>query len=118
MLPNRPLTEVDLKKFSRNIPHFRGVFMLDSLPNRPRKIECGIVNLDLSTGRGTHWVAYYKHNHDKEYFDSFGNLQPPLELLKYLGTNIKYNYNQHQKFNTFNCGHLCLKFLYEIANKD
>lgn len=91
--------------------------MLDSLPKRPRKKECGIINLDVSAGDGTHWVAYYKNNNEKEYFDSFGNLQPPLELVKYLGSNIKYNYNQHQKFNTFNCGHLSLKFLYEIMKK-
>lgn len=117
MLPNKPLSDADLIKFSQNIPHFRGVFMLDSLPKIPNKIECGIINLDVSTGPGTHWVAYFKNNAVKEYFDSFGNLQPPLEVMKYLGRNINYNYNQHQNFNTFNCGHLCLKFLYEITNK-
>lgn len=88
--------------------------MLDALPKRARKKECGIINLDLSSGSGTHWVAYYKNNQQKEYFDSFGNLQPPLELVKYLGKNISYNYNQHQNYNSFNCGHLCLEFLYQI----
>lgn len=85
--------------------------MLDKLPKKPRLTECGIVNLDSSTGPGTHWVAYYKNNVYKEYFDSYGNLQPPLELLHYLGTDITYNYKREQKFNSFNCGHLCLKFL-------
>lgn len=89
--------------------------MLDNLPKRTRKRECGIVNLDASTGVGTHWVAYFKNNQQKEYFDSFGNLPPPLELVKYLGQNIEYNYNQYQNYNTFICGHLCLYFLYKIT---
>lgn len=74
-------------------------------------------NLQVDSASGTHWVAYYKNKQHKEYFDSFGNLQPPLELVKYLGSNIEYNYKQHQKYNSFNCGHLCLKFLNEINNK-
>lgn len=115
MLPKRALTDVDLRKFTLHIPHFRGIFMRDSLPKHPRRIESGILNLDTSIG--THWVAYYKNNNYKEYFDSFGNLQPPLELVKYLGSNIQYNYKQHQKYNSYNCGHLCLKFLYNINEK-
>lgn len=115
MLPNRPLIDIDLRKFAKHIPHFRGIFMRDSLPKRPKLRENGILNLDTTSG--THWVAYHKNKQHKEYFDSFGNLQPPLELVKYLGSDIEYNYKQHQKYNSFNCGHLCLKFLYEINNK-
>lgn len=88
--------------------------MRDSLPkNQPFKNECGIVNLDCSTGSGTHWVAYYKKGSTIKYFDSFGNLPPPIELVKYLGNRISYNYTQYQNFNAINCGHLCLKFLYD-----
>ncbi|KAI8123408.1 Capsid protein VP1 [Lucilia cuprina] len=106
------------KENSKNdIKHFRGTFMLDSLPKRPRNKECGIINLDSSTGSGTHWVAYYKDNQQIEYFDSFGNLQPPLELIKYLGKNIKYNYIKHQNYNSFNCGHLCLEFLFNKSER-
>lgn len=113
-LPNRPLTNIDLTKFcEKNIQHFRGVFMRDSLPQIPRKLECGIINLDSSTGVGTHWVAYYKSDKETRYFDSFGNLKPPTELVKYLGNKISYNYSCIQKFNSFKCGHLCIKFLLE-----
>lgn len=89
--------------------------MRDSLPKRPRLRECGIINLDSSIGSGTHWVAYYKNKEEKTYFDSFGNLQPPLEVIKYLGKNVVYNYLQEQTYDSFNCGHLCLKFLYNIV---
>lgn len=88
--------------------------MRNKLPKTARFCECGIVNLDASSGPGTHWVAYYKYGNQSEYFDSFGNLQPPIELKTYLGDNIQYNYKRYQKFNTIVCGHLCLKFLYHM----
>lgn len=88
--------------------------MRDTLPKKPYKLECGIVNLDENANSGTHWVAYNKNKKDVIYFDSFGNLQPPNEIINYLGPNIKYNYHNYQNYDTFVCGHLCLKFLYEI----
>lgn len=98
------------------ISHFRGVFMRDNLPRKPWKRECGIVNLDSSSGPGSHWTAYYKtlNKNGKsyvEYFDSFGNLKPPIEIINYLGNSINYNHTQYQMYNTVNCGHLCLEFL-------
>ena len=42
----------------------------------------------------------------------FGNLKPAKELLDYLDVDtIHYNYETFQKYDTFICGHLCLKFL-------
>lgn len=91
--------------------------MRDTLPHHhtPKRNECAIVNLDSSTNKGTHWVAYRKRGNSIEYFDSFGNLKPPIELVQYLGQNVKIFYNNdcYQKFNTINCGHLCLEFLYK-----
>lgn len=67
---------------------------------------------------GSHWVAYVKHKNSDGinitiYFDSFGNLKPPKELVNYLGPKICYNYDTFQNYNTVICGHLCLIFLYE-----
>lgn len=46
------------------------------------------------------------------YFDSFGNLQPPTDLMKYLGADtVEYNPIRYQEYNTVICGHLCLEFL-------
>lgn len=87
--------------------------MRDNLPKRPRKFECGIFNLDSSENNGTHWVAYVKNKNYCEYFNSYGDLPPPLELVRYFKDyDIHYNYKTYQKFNTVNCGHLCLKYLY------
>lgn len=87
--------------------------MRNALPARSRFKECAIVNLDDKNKSGTHWTAYVKNGKEIIYFDSFGNLPPPKELIKYFGRNvkIKYNYDQQQQYNTFKCGHLCLKFL-------
>ena len=87
--------------------------MRNSLPRDGPKInEAAIVNLDDSTGPGTHWVAYRKTGNNVKYFDSFGNLNPPKDLINYLGVDaVQYNYDTYQDFDTFTCGHLCLKFL-------
>lgn len=85
--------------------------MRDQLPTNPRYNEYAIVNQDSNSGSGTHWVAYKKHNNTVLYFDSYGNLKPPWELIEYFkNCNILYNRDQIQ-YNGYNCGHLCLKFL-------
>lgn len=92
--------------------------MRNELPKKPNRIECGIINLDSSENEGTHWVAYIKLNNYCEYFDSFGDLMPPLELTRYLEKyDIYYNYNIYQSFNSVNCGHLCLKYLKSFWEK-
>ena len=94
------------------IPHFIGVLSRDKLPSHSKRRESAVVNLDIERGEGTHWVAYRKIGKQVKYYDSFGNLPPPLELQKYFDDcNIEYNYERHQKYNTTNCGHLCLRFL-------
>lgn len=86
--------------------------MRDNLPRRPRKNECGVVNLDSVQNSGTHWVCYCKEGNTVHYFDSFGNLKPPLELIDYFNNcNILYNHANYQSYNEFVCGHLCLRFL-------
>lgn len=97
-----------------NIPHFRGVFSKDKLPSSSWEKEALIVNLDNDDGPGTHWVALRKNGLQVKYYDSYGNLKPPLEIIKYLkNCIIFYNYVRDQNYNTEICGHLCLKFLSE-----
>ena len=49
-IPDRQLTNIELSTYAQEleIPHFRGVFMRDTLPQYPFNIECGIVNLNTS----------------------------------------------------------------------
>lgn len=87
--------------------------MRNALPREPRENESGVVNLDDARGPGSHWVAYKKRGSAVEYFDSFGDLAPPLELIRYWGPRcaIDYNARKYQDYDEFNCGHLCLQFL-------
>lgn len=87
--------------------------MRDGLPKTPNKNERGVINLDISIGAGTHWVAYKKNGKKVIYYDSFGNLNPPIEVVRYFkNCKIFFNYDQYQTYNTHNCGHLVLSFLY------
>ena len=64
--------------------------MRDSLPvGKPHINETAVINLDSSTGVGTHWVCYKKRGAKVDYFDSFGDLRPPLELVRYLGPTVQ-----------------------------
>lgn len=102
-----------------HIPHFRGVYMRDTLPKKAKNLECWIINHDSVRSSGTHWTALAKINNKAWYFDSFGNLLPPLEVKLYLGHNvdIMINYKNYQNPKTFICGQLCLKFLYNFWKK-
>lgn len=115
-IPIHPLTGAELVSWARKlgIQYFRGVFLRDNLPKRLWATECAIINLDsLKDGRGgTHWVCYKKRNNSVHYFDSFGNLRPPLELTSHFkGCNVFYNFTPYQTYDTVICGHLCLRFL-------
>lgn len=97
----------------RTIKNFRGIFMRDNLPKKPRKYECAIINLDVAAGSGSHWVAYRKVLRNVIYFNSFGNLKPPPELINYWGKhcNIKYIRTRLQKYSESDCGQWCVAFL-------
>ena len=116
MLPNKPLSNFELEDAAKRlkIPSFRGVFLLHTLPKKPNKKECGIVNFDKSGGPGTHTVAWYKNGKTKIYFDSYG-VRPPLEVIRYLGKPIRYNTDQVQPVRQVFCGHLCLYVLKELS---
>jgi len=85
VLPNRPLTNVELIDSAKKLhtPRFR-------YRKKPNKDECGILNLDDFSGNGTHWILWHRKNSNNFYFDSYG-IQPPLELQQYLNSPIFYN---------------------------
>ena len=57
--------------------------MRDGLATKTTKRGCGIMNLDLESGNGTHWTCWYWKNHKTCYhLDSFG-LAPLTEVYRY-----------------------------------
>ena len=91
-----------------------GVFLRDTLPTKTKWNECGILNLDSSSGDGTHWVKWFKKCKDMFYFDSYG-VQPPSELIAYLESSIFYNSERVQQNGEVFCGHLCLFTLKHLS---
>ena len=124
-IPDKILTNFDLLDYVKKlgIPNFRGVFMRDTLPKRPHKIDCGIINLNTSTEKGSHWVCYYKNKKKRIYFDSFGQITP-LEIQIYLKKKsergvevIQRNTDIVQSLNSNICGHLCLFVLKALTSE-
>ena len=125
-IPVKSLTNYDLAKYAKRlrIPHFRGVFMRDTLPASPRTRECGIVNLNTSHESGSHWVCYYIDERRRIYFDSFGQITP-LEVQRYLKTEkefasgakvVQRSTDIVQAINSHICGHLCLFVLETLTD--
>ncbi len=120
-----PLTNYEIWKYARKlgIPHFRTVCMLNTLPVVVKFNECGIVNLNKSGEKGSHWVAYWKRGDVRIYFDSYGQITP-LEIQKYLKTPEEFRENRNviqrntdivQPINSSICGHLCLYVLKALS---
>lgn len=116
-----PLSNFDILQLvvKLRIPHFRGVFMRDTLMREKKRMaakECWILNHGTTYTDGTHWTALAKNNNTAFYFDSFGKLPPPLEVINYLNKNIQlyYNAKKYQNYGTAICGHLCLRFLLDF----
>ena len=97
-----------------NIPHFKGIFMRDALPDKTEYLESGIMNLDVSSGSGTHWTCWFKNKRICYYFDSFG-LSPPVEFNNYMNCDIYHSTYQIQKLDEVICGHLCILVLYMMT---
>jgi len=124
---DKGLTNVDIETFVKKlkIPNFRRVFMRDTLSNKPKNVECAIVNLNKSNEIGSHWVCFAKIDKRRMYFDSFGQ-NIPIEILKYLKTSKEYKNNIAviarntdivQRVNTHVCGHLCLFVLTSLMRE-
>ena len=123
-LPTNALCIQDVNTYAKNlkIPNYVGCHMIDLLPQCPRKKECGILNLEPSTEKGSHWVCWYKNGKDRIYFDSFGE-PPPPELEAYLKTKkelkesklcLKQSSVTVQKDDSSECGSLCLYVIYNL----
>ena len=110
------MTNVDLNKYAKKlgINNYRGTFTKDLLPEKPRKSESGIVNLEDSSGSGTHWTCYYRRGPNCNfYFDSFG-LKPPEEIKIYLGGHFITNHRQIQSPEEILCGQYSLYVLRQL----
>ena len=113
----QPLSNFDIIRICKKlkISNFKGCFMRDEISNTCGNDECFILNTDVSSSSGTHWVAVNIDGGTIYYFDSFG-LEPTEEIKQYCKGPRFYNSFEFQKPNEVICGHLCLYFLYRMRN--
>ena len=132
---SKALTNYDIWQYAQElgISSLKTVCMLDDLPSKACKSneECGIVNLNKTGEKGSHWVAYWvsddggKEGKQRIYFDSFGQITP-IEIQKYLKTKEEFRLNKNviqrntdivQSINSCICGQLCLFVLKALSER-
>ena len=104
---NKPLSTSDLYKLAKELNIQIKVTSRDMIPKDEGMY---IINLDDSTGPGTHWVALISDISDKAiYFDSFG--LPPTQEIVDVHEEWFHNDSQFQDKRAVLCGYYCLYFL-------
>jgi hypothetical protein len=111
------LSNYDIINLMKNEKNFNSVFISDTLPNKIKPNENGIINLDIDAHNGTHWVAYYNddNNNYVEYIDSFG-IGPNKNTEKFLRTSNKqiiFNTTDFQNILSDACGYFAMYYIKE-----
>ena len=109
-MPPHPLTNFEIKKY-QNEPRFNGVSSRDNLT----EIKDGayVINLDVYSDIGTHWVALYVQNNNVTYFNYFDVEHIPKEIKTFINKkNIKANIFRIQEYDSIMCGYFCIGFIY------
>ena len=117
------LTNFQIQNVFDNSPYakqFHGCFSRDTLP---KKIKNGayIINLDVSTGAGSHWVSLFSSPKQVIYFDPFG-IDPSDEIVKFMKSannkNIMYSTIDLQNFDAESCAYWSILFIESMLETD
>ena len=110
------LTGSEIDSILKRYDVYLGTFASDSFRLTPemRKQAC-IINTDISSAPGSHWVAIINDQRSCHFFDSFGlpiYVTPILKTLKENRIkNYSYNSCQIQPYTSDNCGYYCIAFV-------
>lgn len=110
---------IDFKQYHNELKNLSTDMIL-----RYDSVGC-VLNTDISSGRGKHWICFYIDNKKKEilFFNSSGNF-PPMELNTWLhNIQMEFKINNNKNYNIDNvvkhtlqksrteCGMWCLFFI-------
>ncbi len=114
-------TQLDAKI---SAPGFLGAFPYDELPERAQGNFSLVVNTEVGTMPGDHWVALIKKEGELYFIDSYGrdvksSTFPTgftATILKYIG-NSKWRFNSRwlQQLSANTCGEYCVYFIQELG---
>lgn len=115
----QPLSNGEVDILLQNVKYFKGTFPKDQFKGKIKPHEYGVINLDDSTGSGTHFTAYANIPNSQfvYYFDSYG-VVPSTNIEKYLkssGKIIAYSNAQIQDIGSVICGYYCILFIMSMA---
>lgn len=115
---NKRLTSVDVVNIGKSIGLDINVIAKDMPIDQ--LFQFTVINLDDSSGKGTHWTCYSIYGNDVYYFDSYG-APPPSDIeiqLKHYYDKVYFNTKIIQDKKSILCGWFCLAFLYHMKNDD
>jgi hypothetical protein len=121
----KPLSNYEINKYYKGDRRYGGTVARDTIHLEERKYgdlkdikKFWIVNMDLSTGPGTHWVLVSFLNPDVAiYFDPF-SVDPPTEILKFMRKwrpEVAMNEDIIQDVDSTNCGYFCVHVGNELS---
>lgn len=109
---NQELSNIDIEEICGHLGiKLNGIYMRDQMTSDLRNGNY-IINLDSSTGSGTHWCCFVKSGRSIYYMDSFG-VVPPQEQVEIFHINqdkVFYNDEQMQHIKSVVCGFYCIAF--------
>ena len=117
-------TNIQIENYYRNHPKWGGCLMQDQLQDRKPDGLFYIVNLDLNSGPGTHWVAIVDFTKTILYIDPYGlspeptYIRPFMKRSKHLKNGkALYSRIQFQKLKSINCALFCIEFIDELLKR-
>ena len=93
--------------------------MKDQLQGRKPDGRFYIVNLDLNSGPGSHWIAIVDFTSIPIHIDPYGLSPEPTYIRPFMrrskhGKTALYSRIQYQKLKSINCAQFCIEFIDEL----
>ena len=112
----------DINRLLLNEKKFIGVFALDKLPKKTIKKPASlIINTDVSSKKGDHWVALLLTKNQAYYFDSFGLQIIDHQILSFLSQQkfrkVTYSNKCIQSITSDKCGLFCILFIKTVKTE-
>ena len=116
-------TNHDLMRYAKmlKIKYFH-IVMSDEVKELPENNFSAILNFQLSSEKGSHWVSLYKYGERLYYFDSYGTPVQKQVIEKFLqgerssNKSIRTHGYKIQPLASSMCGQLSLLVIYLLSN--